>query len=74
MIFGFYAGGASHKIMGQFLGLENGSSRNKSSQILTKLNISSRDDAFIVLHLSELLEPVMKNVRDIITRHVNRLL
>lgn len=72
--FGFYAGGASHKIMGQFLGLENGSSRNKSSQILTKLNISSRDDAFIVLHLSELLEPVMKNVRDIITRHVNRLL
>ncbi len=46
--------------MGQFLGLENGSSRNKSSQILTKLNISSRDDAFIVLHLSELLEPVMK--------------
>nr|AVI43360.1 hypothetical protein [Klebsiella pneumoniae] len=60
MIFGFYAGGASHKIMGQFLGLENGSSRNKSSQILTKLNISSRDDAFIVLHLSELLEPVMK--------------
>jgi hypothetical protein len=65
--FGFYAGGASHKIMGQFLGLENGSSRNKSSQILSKLNISSRDDAFIVLHLSELLEPVMKNVRDIIT-------
>lgn len=71
---GFYAGGASHKLMGQFLGREIGSSRNKSSQILSKLNISSRDDAFIVLHLSELMEPMMKNVRDIILRHVSKLL
>jgi len=71
---GFYAGGASHKIMGQFLGRENGSSRNKSSTILAKLNISNQDDAFIVLHLSDLMEPVMNNVRDIITKHVNKLL
>ncbi len=45
-----------------------------SYQELVRTFLSSRDDAFIVLHLSELLEPVMKNVRDIITRHVNRLL
>ncbi|MGF7770849.1 hypothetical protein AAGP72_25270, partial [Klebsiella pneumoniae] len=71
---GFYAGGASHKIIGQFLGRENGSSRNKSSQILKKLNIGNRDDAFIVIHLSDLMEPIMKNVRDIIARNVNKLL
>ncbi|WP_227666474.1 hypothetical protein, partial [Klebsiella pneumoniae] len=44
------------------------------NDLLIRTFLSSRDDAFIVLHLSELLEPVMKNVRDIITRHVNRLL
>lgn len=71
---GFYAGGASHRLMGQFLGRENGSSRNKSSSVLAKLNISNQDDAFIILHLSDLMIPVMNNVRDIIIKHVNRLL
>ncbi|WP_200780759.1 conjugal transfer protein TraJ [Klebsiella oxytoca] len=71
---GFYAGGASHKLMGQFLGREIGSSRNKSSTVLSKLNISNQDDAFIILHLSDLMIPLMNNVRDIITKHVNKLL
>ncbi|HFT6601505.1 TPA: conjugal transfer protein TraJ [Klebsiella oxytoca] len=71
---GFYAGGASHKLMGQFLGREVGSSRNKSSAILSKLKISNQDDAFIILHLSDLMVPLMNNVRDIITRRVNKLL
>ena len=70
----FYSGGASHRLMGYFLGRENGSSRNIGSQVLEKMNISNQDDAFVLLHLSELSESMNKNVKDIITRNVNRLL
>lgn len=68
-----YVSGASHKLISQLLGQEYGSSRNKSSCILQKLNISNRDDAFIVAHLSEYIEPLVNNARKLILRYVNRL-
>lgn len=68
-----YARGASHKLISNLLGSEYGSSRNKSSSVLKKLNISNRDDAFIVSHISELMESLSDNARKLILKNVNKL-
>ncbi|HED3986134.1 TPA: conjugal transfer protein TraJ [Klebsiella pneumoniae] len=70
---GLYSGGASHNLISQIMGCKYASSRNAVSEILKKLKISNRDDAFLIVHLSELAAPIMKGVKNIIIKNVNNL-
>lgn len=70
---GLYSGGASHKLMAQLMGYTYSSSRNVVSEVIEKLHISNKDDAFIIVHLSELAVPIMKRVKNIIIENVNKL-
>lgn len=68
-----YSEGASHKLIAKVMGKKYTSLRNNVSELLDKLKISNRDDAFILAQLSEMSVILSKRVRKLLTDNVNEL-
>lgn len=68
-----YSEGASHKLIARVMRCKYTSSRNNVSDLLGKLNISNRDDAFILTQLSELSGVFSKQVKKLLSDNVDFL-
>lgn len=69
-----YCLGASHSLIARILNISTGTSKNRIKYIQDRLLIDSREELFILFHVSGISVLLYKRTLQCITRNVNRLL